>query len=48
MLLDAGVEEFLALVKYAEFVLTNSYHGMIFSIQFKREFVVNNLFSYIN
>lgn len=37
---DAGVEEFLALVKNAEFVVTNSYHGMIFSIQFKREFVV--------
>lgn len=37
---DAGVEEFLSLVKNAEFVVTNSYHGMIFSIQFKREFVV--------
>lgn len=37
---DAGVEEFLALVKNAEFVVTNSYHGMIFSVQFKKEFVV--------
>lgn len=37
---DAGVEEFLSLVKNAEFVVTNSYHGMIFSIQFKRDFVV--------
>lgn len=33
---EAGVEEFLSLVKYAEYVVTNSYHGMIFSIQFQR------------
>lgn len=30
---DAGVEEFLSLVKYAEYVITNSFHGVIFSIQ---------------
>lgn len=40
MLYSAGVEEFLSLVKYASFVVTNSYHGMIFSIQFKKDFVV--------
>lgn len=37
---DAGVEEFLSLVKHAEYVVTNSYHGMIFSVQFSKPFVV--------
>ena len=37
---DAGVEEFLSLVKHAAFVVTNSFHGMIFSVQFRRPFVV--------
>ncbi len=37
---DAGVEEFLSLVKNAEYVVTNSFHGMIFSVQFKRPFVI--------
>ncbi len=37
---DAGVEEFLELVKNAEYVVTNSYHGMIMAIQFRKEFVV--------
>ena len=37
---DAGVEEFLNLVKNAEYVVTNSYHGMIFSVQFSKPFVV--------
>ncbi len=40
MAYDAGVEEFLSLVKHAEYVVTNSYHGMIFSVQFRRPFVV--------
>ena len=35
---DAGVEEFLSLVKYAECIVTNSYHGMLFSIIYKRPF----------
>ncbi len=34
----AGVEEFLSLVKYAECVVTNSFHGIIFSVQYKRQF----------
>lgn len=38
MFYEAGVEDFLSLVKYAEYVVTNSYHGMIFSIQFQRNF----------
>ena len=37
---EAGVEEFLSLVKHAEFVVTNSFHGLIFSVQFKKPFVV--------
>ena len=37
---DAGVEEFLSLIKNASFVVTNSFHGMIFSVQFRKEFVV--------
>lgn len=36
----AGVEEFLSLVKHAEFVVTNSFHGLIFAVQYKRPFVV--------
>ncbi len=40
MAYEAGVEEFLGLVKNAEYVVTNSFHGMIFSVQFKRPFVI--------
>lgn len=40
MFYQAGVEEFLSLVRYAQFVVTNSYHGMIFSVQFEKEFCV--------
>lgn len=38
MFYEAGVEEFLSLVKNAAFVITNSYHGMIFSVQHRRPF----------
>lgn len=37
---DAGVEEFLGLVQNAEMVVTNSFHGMIFAVQFRRPFYV--------
>lgn len=40
MFYEAGVEEFLSLVRYAQFVVTNSYHGMIFSVQYQKEFCV--------
>ena len=40
MYYEAGVEEFLSLVKHSEYVVTNSFHGMIFSVQYKRPFVV--------
>lgn len=36
MFYEAGVEEFLSLVKYAEAVVTNSFHGLIFSVQYSR------------
>lgn len=35
---DAGVEEFLSLVKHAECVVTNSFHGIIFAVQFRTPF----------
>lgn len=37
---DAGVEEFLSLVKYADYIVTNSFHGMIFAVQYRRPFVI--------
>lgn len=37
---DAGVEEFLGLVKHAQMVVTNSFHGMIFAVQFRRPFYI--------
>lgn len=40
MFYEAGVEEFLSLVKNAEYVVTNSFHGMIFSVQFQKQFVI--------
>lgn len=40
MFYQAGVEEFLSLVKHAEFVVTNSFHGIILSAQFRRQFVI--------
>lgn len=40
MFYEAGVEEFLSLVKHAEFIVTNSFHGMIFSVQYRRPFYV--------
>lgn len=35
---DAGVEEFLSLVKNAECVVTNSFHGVIFAAQLRTPF----------
>lgn len=39
MAYDAGVEEFLSLVKHSEYVVTNSFHSIIFATQFCRPFV---------
>lgn len=35
-----GIEEWLNYIKESEFVLTNSYHGMIFSILYKKPFII--------
>lgn len=35
---DAGIEEFLSLIKHAELVLCNSFHGVCFSVIYKKEF----------
>lgn len=37
---DAGVEEFLGLVKNASMVVTNSFHGMIFAVIFRIPFFI--------
>ena len=43
-----GPEKFLALVKNAEFVISNSFHAVAFSIIFKKDFVVFNRQDKIN
>lgn len=40
MFYEAGVEQFLSLVKHAAFMVTNSYHGMIFAMQHRKPFCV--------
>lgn len=40
MFYEAGVEEFLSLVKHAEYTITNSFHGMIMSVQYRCPFVI--------
>ena len=35
---DSGPEEFLSFIKNAEIVITNSFHGTIFSIMFEKKF----------
>jgi len=37
---DAGPEEFLKLLYQAEYVITNSFHGTVFSIIFEKKFFV--------
>jgi len=44
MFYEAGVEEFLSLVKHADYVVTNSFHGMIFAVQYRRPFVIFSRF----
>ncbi len=38
MMYGAGVEEFLSLIKYSQCVVTNSFHGIIMSVQFEKLF----------
>ena len=44
----AGPQEFLYLIKNAEFVLTNSFHALAFSIIFEKQFLVFNRKEKIN
>ncbi len=37
---DAGVEEFISLVHHAEYVITNSFHGMIIAVHYRKPFVI--------
>lgn len=39
-LFDAGVEDFLSLIKYADCVITDSFHATVFSYIFQRDFFV--------
>lgn len=36
---DAGIEEFLGYIKHADYIVTNSFHGTAFSVQFRKQFV---------
>lgn len=40
MFYEAGVEEFLSLVHHAEFVITNSFHGMIVAVHYCKPFFI--------
>lgn len=42
---DAGVEDFLSLILHSELVLTNSFHGSVFSILFEKPFLSVNIAS---
>lgn len=37
-MIDIGFEDFLSLIKYAEYVITDSFHAVCFSYIFKKEF----------
>lgn len=37
---DVSVENFVSLIRYAEYVFTDSYHAALFSLIFRRQFVV--------
>lgn len=42
---DVGPEEFLSLLRNAEYVFTDSFHGSVFSIIHKKQFLVFNRYS---
>lgn len=35
-----GIEDWLYNIKYAKFIITNSFHGVVFSILFQKQFIV--------
>lgn len=45
---DAGPEEFLKLFARAEFVITDSFHGVCFALNFERSFVVTTVKKHAN
>ena len=36
---DAGIEDFLSYIDYAEVVVTNSFHGTVFSVLYEKRFL---------
>ncbi|MBR1483316.1 MAG: polysaccharide pyruvyl transferase family protein [Ruminococcus sp.] len=36
---DAGIEDFLSYIRHARYVVTNSFHGTAFSVQFGHPFI---------
>lgn len=38
---NAGIEEFISLIKHANYVITNSFHGTIFSLLYNKEFYIS-------
>lgn len=42
--IEANHEEFLNLIKNAEYVITDSFHGMAFSINFEKDFIIYKRF----
>lgn len=42
---DMGIEDFLAYVKYADCVITNSFHGTVFSVLFHKQFLSKKIAS---
>ena len=38
-IVDAGVEDFLSYIKHADVIVTNSFHGTVFSLLFEKRFV---------
>ncbi len=38
-IVDAGIEDFLSYILYAKYVITNSFHGTVFSVLFGKRFV---------
>ena len=38
---NAGIKEFISLIKYADYVITNSFHGTIFSLIYHKEFYIS-------
>ena len=41
-MMDASPEKFLSLIKYAEYVFTDSFHAVVFSVIFRTQFFVFN------